>query len=44
MRKINEYFFSLEDGESLSAHDATWFFGILGGASLLTLFLWVVTL
>lgn len=44
MRKISEYFFPLEDDESLSVHDATWFFGILGGAIVMTLIVLVVTL
>lgn len=44
MRKINEFFFPLEEDEELSLHDATWFYGILGGAIVLAAFVVGVTL
>ena len=44
MEKVNRFFFPLEEGEELSEHDAIWFYGILGGAIVLTAFLVGVTL
>ncbi len=41
MKKLNNYFFGEDE---ISAHDAGWFYGILGGAIALTAFVWVVTL
>lgn len=41
MRKMNMYFFGEEE---IHPSDAGWFYGILGGSILLTLFVWVVTL
>ena len=43
MKSINKFFFNeLEDGEDLSYHDASWFYGILIGAIILTLLIvWV---
>lgn len=36
MRKINEFFFPLEEGEKLSFHDGLWFYGTLSAAIILT--------
>jgi len=44
MDKVNRFFFPLEEDETLHPHDAIWFYGILGGAILLTGFIVGVTL
>ncbi|MEK5070296.1 hypothetical protein [Sporosarcina sp. FSL K6-1508] len=41
MKKLNVYFFG---EEQIHPSDARWFYGVLSGASVLTLFVWVVTL
>jgi len=39
--KLNYYFFEYEE---ISAHDAGWFYGLLGGAVVLTALIYVKTL
>lgn len=41
MKKLNMYFFGTEE---LHPSDAAWYYGTLGGASLLTVVIWVATL
>lgn len=36
IKSINQWFFPIEEDEKISFHDAFWFYGILGGAVILT--------